>query len=145
MWIVQLALRRPYTFIVAALLIVLATPFVLRSTPVDVFPEVDIPVVSIVMSYNGLSAREMSERIILPIERGLTNAVSDIEHVESQTLAGLGVIKVFFQPHVDGADAMAQLVSATQSSLRSLPPGTTPPTILKYSASNLPILQLGLS
>ena len=145
MWIVQLALRRPYTFIVAALLIVLVTPFVLRSTPVDVFPEVDIPVVSIVMSYNGLSAREMSERIILPIERGLTNAVSDIEHVESQTLAGLGVIKVFFQPHVDGADAMAQLVSATQSSLRSLPPGTTPPTILKYSASNLPILQLGLS
>jgi multidrug efflux pump subunit AcrB len=145
MWIVQLALRRPYTFIVAALLILLSTPFVLRSTPVDVFPDVDIPVVSIVMSYNGLSAREMSDRIILPIERGLTNAVSDIEHVESQTLSGLGVIKVFFQPNVDSADAMAQLVSATQSSLRSLPPGTTPPTILKYSASNLPILQLGLS
>lgn len=145
MWIVRLALRRPYTFIVAALLIVLGTPFVLRSTPVDVFPEVNIPVVSIVMSYSGLSAREMSDRIVLPMERGLTNAVSDIAHVESQTLAGLGVIKVFFQPQVDPADAMAQLVSSTQSSMRQLPPGATPPVILKYSASNLPILQLGIS
>lgn len=145
MWIVRLALRRPLTFIVAALLILLAAPFVLRKTPVDVFPSVDIPVVSVVMSYNGLSAREMSDRIMLPLERGLTNAVSDIDRIESQTLAGLGLVKVFFQPQVNVAEAIAQLVASTQSSLRQLPPGATPPIILKYSAANVPILQLGLS
>jgi CzcA family heavy metal efflux pump len=145
MWIVQLALRRPYTFIVAALLLVLATPWVLSRMAVDVFPEVDIPVVGILVSYNGLSAKEMSERITLPIERGFGVGVSDIEHVESQTVAGLGVIKVFFHPRVNMATAMAQLVAATQASLRSLPPGTTPPTILRYSATNLPVLQLGVT
>ena len=145
MWIVQLALRRPYTFIVAALLILLATPFVLRKTPVDVFPEVDIPVVAIMMSYNGLTAREMTDRIITPIERNFANSVSDMDHTESQTMAGLGIIKVFFQPQVDQATAIAQVVASTQASLRSLPPGATPPTIVKYSASNLPILQLGFS
>lgn len=145
MWIVRLALRRPYTFIVAALLILLATPLVLKKTPVDVFPEVDIPVAAILLSYNGLPAKEMADRIVTPVERNLANSVSDMEHVESQTTAGLGVIKVFFQPHVDSATAISQLVSSTQSALRSLPPGTTPPTIVKYSASNLPILQLGIS
>jgi len=145
MWIVQVALRRPYTFIVAALLILLATPFVLRKTPVDVFPEVDIPVVAILMSYNGLTAREMTDRIITPIERNLANSVSDMEHTESQTMSGLGVIKVFFQPQVDQAAAIAQVVASTQASLRSLPAGATPPTIVKYSATNLPILQLGFS
>jgi multidrug efflux pump subunit AcrB len=145
MWIVRLALRRPYTFIVAALLILLSTPFVLRKTPVDVFPEVDIPVAAILLSYNGLPAKEMTDRIVTPVERNLANAVSDMEHVESQTTAGLGVIKVFFQPQVDSATAISQLVASTQAALRSLPPGTTPPTIVKYSASNLPILQLGIS
>jgi multidrug efflux pump subunit AcrB len=145
MWIVQVALRRPYTFIVAALLILLATPFVLRKTPVDVFPEVDIPVVAILMGYNGLTAKEMTDRIITPIERNLANSVSDMEHTESQTLAGLGIIKVFFQPQVDQATAIAQVVASTQASLRSLPAGATPPTIVKYSATNLPILQLGFS
>ena len=145
MWIVRLALSRPYTFIVAALLIVLATPFALQRTPVDIFPEVDIPVVAILLSYNGLPAKEMADRIVTPVERNLANSVSDMEHVESQTTAGLGVIKVFFQPNVDSATAISQLVSSTQSALRSLPPGTTPPTIVKYSASNLPILQLGIS
>jgi multidrug efflux pump subunit AcrB len=145
MWIVQVALRRPYTFIVAALLILLATPFVLRKTPVDVFPEVDIPVVAILMGYNGLTAKEMTDRIITPMERNLANSVSDMEHTESQTLAGLGIIKVFFQPQVDQATAIAQVVASTQASLRSLPPGATPPTIVKYSATNLPILQLGFS
>ncbi|WP_290867131.1 efflux RND transporter permease subunit [Aquabacterium sp.] len=145
MWIVQVALRRPYTFIVAALLILLATPFVLRKTPVDVFPEVDIPVVAILMSYNGLTAKEMTDRIITPIERNLANSVSDMEHTESQTMSGLGVIKVFFQPQVDQAAAIAQVVASTQASLRSLPAGATPPTIVKYSATNLPILQLGFS
>ena len=145
MWIVQIALRRPYTFIVAALLILLATPFVLRSTPVDVFPAIDIPVVAILQSYGGLSAQEMKDRVTTPVERNLANAVSDMEHVESQTTPGLAVIKVFFQPNVDISAGIAQLVAATQSSMRSLPPGATPPTIIKYSASSLPILQLGLS
>jgi len=145
MWIVQIALRRPYTFIVAALLILLATPLALRKMPVDVFPEIDVPVVAILMSYNGLTAKEMSDRIITPMERNLANSVSDMEHVESQTIGGLGIIKVFFQPQVDIATAISQLVSGTQSALRSLPPGTQPPTIVRYSASNLPILQLGLS
>ncbi|MCH8178245.1 MAG: efflux RND transporter permease subunit [Proteobacteria bacterium] len=145
MWIVQVALRRPYTFVVAALLILLATPFVLRKTPVDVFPEIDIPVVAILMSYNGLPAKEMNDRIITPIERNLANSVSDMEHTESQTLAGMGIIKVFFQPQVDQATAIAQVVASTQASLRSLPAGATPPTIIKYSATDLPVLQLGFS
>jgi len=145
MWIVQVALRRPYTFIVAALLILLATPFVLRQTPVDVFPEIDIPVVAILVSYNGLTAKEMTDRIITPIERNLANSVSDMEHTESQTLAGMGVIKVFFQPQVNQATAISQVVASTQASLRSLPAGATPPTIIKYSATDLPILQLGFS
>ena len=115
MWIVQVALRRPYTFIVAALLILLATPFVLRKTPVDVFPEIDIPVVAILMSYNGLSAKEMTDRIITPIERNLANSVSDMEHTESQTLGGMGIIKVFFQPQVNQATAIAQVVASTQA------------------------------
>lgn len=145
MWIVQVALRRPYTFIVAALLILLATPFVLRKTPVDVFPEINIPVVAILMSYNGLSAEEMTNRITTPIERNLANSVSDMAHTESQTLGGVGIIKVFFQPQVDQAAAIAQVVASTQASLRSLPAGAQPPTIIKYSATDLPILQLGFS
>ncbi|WP_085316604.1 efflux RND transporter permease subunit [Derxia lacustris] len=145
MWIVRLALRRPYTFIVAALLIVLATPFALQRTPVDVFPEVDIPAAAILLGYNGLPAKEMADRIVIPVERNLANSVSDMEHVESQTMAGLGVIKVFFQPNVDSATAISQLVASTQAALRSLPPGATPPTIVKYSASNLPIMQIGVS
>lgn len=145
MWIVQVALRRPYTFLVGALLILLAAPLLLRKAPVDVFPKIDVPVVAILMSYNGLNAKEMTDRIITPIERNLANAVSDMEHTESQTTAGMGVIKVFFQPQVDQATAIAQVVSSTQAALRSLPPGATPPTIVKYSATDLPILQLGIS
>lgn len=145
MWIVQVALRRPYTFIVAALLILLAMPFVLRKMPVDVFPEINIPVVAILVSYNGLSAEEMTNRIVTPIERNLANSVSDMAHTESQTLGGVGIIKVFFQPQVDQASAIAQVVASTQASLRSLPAGAQPPTIIKYSATDLPILQLGFS
>jgi CzcA family heavy metal efflux pump len=145
MWIVRLALRRPYTFIVAALLLVLSTPWLLNRMAVDVFPSVDIPAAGILLSYGGLSAQEMGSRITFPVERNLTSTVSDIEHVESQTVAGMGIIKVFFQPHVNMATATAQLVASTQAALRSLPPGTTPPTILRYSATNLPILQLGIS
>jgi CzcA family heavy metal efflux pump len=130
---------------VAALLILLATPFVLRQTPVDVFPEINIPVVAILVSYNGLTAEEMTNRITTPIERNLANSVSDMAHTESQTLGGIAIIKVFFQPQVDQASAIAQVVASTQASLRSLPTGTQPPTIIKYSATDLPILQLGFS
>lgn len=145
MWIVQLALRRPYTFIVAALLLVLSTPWVLSRMAVDVFPEVQIPAVGILLSYNGLSAEEMDARITRRVESNLTSSVSDMERVESQSVAGMGIIKVFFQPHVDMATATAQLVASTQAALRSLPPGAPPPTILSYSATNLPVLQLGIS
>ena len=145
MWIVQIALRRPYTFVVMALLIVLATPFALLRTPIDIFPDIDIPVISIMWSFNGLSAKEMADRIVTPAERFLTTTTSDIEHVESQTVAGMGIIKVFFHETANIQTALAQIVSNVPSTLRSLPPGTTPPLVLKYSASNVPILQIGLS
>lgn len=145
MWIVQIALRRPYTFIVAALLILLATPFVLRKTPVDIFPDIDIPAISVIWSYNGLTAKEMADRIVNPVERNLTVQVSDIEHIESQSLSGMGVIKIFLQPTANVQTTYAQVVAASQAAVRSLPLGTTPPLIIKYSASSLPILQIGLS
>ncbi|MBV8656257.1 MAG: efflux RND transporter permease subunit [Burkholderiales bacterium] len=145
MWIVEIALKRPYTFIVLALLIILATPFVLFATPTDIFPEINIPVLSIIWNYNGLSPKEMSDRIVSVNERGLTTTVNDIEHIESQSLTGVGVVKVFFQPGANIPTALAQVVSMTQAQLRQMPPGQTPPLVIKYSASSIPILQLGLS
>jgi multidrug efflux pump subunit AcrB len=145
MWIVLIALRRPYTFIVLALLILLATPFVLLSTPTDIFPDIDIPVLSIIWNYTGLSPKDMSDRIVSVNERGLTTTVNDIEHIESQSLNGVGVVKVFFQPKANINTALAQVVSITQAQLKGMPPGITPPLVIKYSASSIPILQLGLS
>src|SRR5690348_2390769 len=142
---VELALRRPYTFIVMALLIVLATPFVLRNMATDIFPEINIPVISIIWSYNGLNAQEMGQRIAGQSERGLTTTVSDIEHIESQSLAGVTVIKVFFQPTANIQTAIAQTVAAMQTQVRQLPPGITPPLVIKYSASSIPVIQLALS
>jgi len=142
---VQLALRRPYTFIVMAMLIVLATPFALLKMPTDIFPEIDIPVISIVWNYNGLSAQEMGQRIASQNERSLTTTVSDIEHIESQSLAGITIIKVFFQPNANIQTALAQVVAIEQAQLRQLPPGITPPLVIKYSASSIPVIQLGLS
>jgi len=144
MWIVRLALSRPYTFVVLALCLLLAGPLVLMRTPTDIFPAIDIPVVSIVWNYNGLSAEDMSRRIVTGYERSLTNSVDDIEHIESQSLAGVAVIKVFFHPGADINRAIAQTSSGAQSMLRSMPPGTTPPLILSYSASTVPILRLAL-
>jgi multidrug efflux pump subunit AcrB len=143
--VVHLALRRPYTFIVMALLIIIATPFALMKMAVDIFPEIDIPVVSIIWNYNGLSAEEMGRRIAPTTERGLTTTVSDIAHVESTSLAGITVIKVFFQPSVDIQTALAQVVAAVQTQVRFLPPGITPPLVIKYSASSIPVIQLALS
>ncbi len=142
---VQLALKRPYTFIVMAMLIVLATPFALLKMPTDIFPEIDIPVISIVWNYGGLSAQEMGQRIASQNERSLTTTVSDIEHIESQSLAGIAIIKVFFQPNANIQTALAQVVAIEQAQLRQLPPGITPPLIIKYSASSIPVIQLGLS
>ena len=145
MSLVQIALRRPYTFIVMAMLIVLATPFALLNMATDIFPEINIPVVSIIWNYNGLPAQEMGQRIAGQSERGLTTTVSDIEHIESQSLASITVIKVFFQPNANIQTAIAQVVAAMQTQVRQLPPGITPPLVIKYSASSIPVLQLGLS
>ena len=144
-WIVQVALRRPYTFLVMALLILLATPLVLLKMPTDIFPEIDIPVISIVWTYTGLSAQEVGNRITSVNERSLTTQVNDIEHIESESLAGFSIIKIFFQKNVNIATAIAQVVSAEESLLRQLPPGILPPQVLKYSASSIPIIQLGVS
>ena len=145
MSMVHLALKRPYTFIVMAMLIVLATPFALLNMATDIFPEINIPVVSIIWNYNGLSAQEMGQRIAGQSERGLTTTVSDIEHIESQSLLGVTVIKVFFQPTANIQTAIAQVVAAMQTQVRQLPPGITPPLVIKYSASAIPVVQLALS
>jgi multidrug efflux pump subunit AcrB len=145
MWIVEVALRRPYTFLVMALLILLATPLVLLKMSTDIFPEINIPVISIVWTYTGLSAQEIGLRIAAVNERSLTTTVNDIEHIESQSLTGISVIKIFFQPNANIPTAIAQVVAIEQSQLRQLPPGILPPLVIKYSASSIPIIQLGLS
>ncbi|HEV7576339.1 MAG TPA: efflux RND transporter permease subunit [Caldimonas sp.] len=145
MSIVQLALKRPYTFIVMAMLIVLATPFALLNMATDIFPEINIPVISIVWNYTGLPATEMGNRISAQNERSLTTTVSDIEHIESTSLAGIAIIKVFFQPTANIQTAIAQVVAIEQAQLRQLPPGITPPLVIKYSASSIPVVQLGMS
>jgi multidrug efflux pump subunit AcrB len=145
MWIVRLALNRPYTFVVVALMILLVSPVVILRTPTDIFPNINIPVVSIVWSYSGMSAAQMALRIVTPSERGLTTTVNDIEHIESQSLNGMGVIKVFFHPNVKIDMAIAQITAICQAAVRSLPPGITPPLIITYNASSVPILQLSLS
>jgi CzcA family heavy metal efflux pump len=145
MWIVQVALRRPYTFLVMALLILLATPLVLLKMPTDIFPEINIPVISIVWNYSGLSAQEVGQRITAVNERSLTTTVNDIEHIESQSLNGVSVIKIFFQPGANIPTAIAQVVAIEQSQLRQMPPGILPPLVIKYSASSIPVIQLGLS
>jgi CzcA family heavy metal efflux pump len=145
MWIVRLALNRPYTFVVVALMILLVSPIVILRTPTDIFPDISIPVVSIVWGYTGMSAQEMSLRIVTPSERGLTTTVNDIEHMESQSLNGMGIIKVFFHPNVKIDMAIAQITAICQAAVRTLPPGITPPLIITYNASSVPILQLSLS
>jgi multidrug efflux pump subunit AcrB len=145
MWIVRLALRRPYTFVVFALLILILGVFSILTMPTDIFPSIDIPVVTVVWNYTGLSAPEMADRIVTNSERGMTTTVNDIDHIESQSLNGLAVIKIFFHPHVNIGSAVAQVNAISQVQLRSLPPGTTPPFIIQYNASSVPVLQLGLS
>jgi multidrug efflux pump subunit AcrB len=145
MWIVRLALRRPYTFVVMSLLLFFLGPVVILRTPVDIFPNINIPVVSVVWNYAGLSPEQLSDRIVVPFERNMTTTVNDIEHTESQTLNGVSVIKVYFRPSVNISQAVAQVTAVAQTALRQDPQGTTPPLVIQYSASSVPVLQLGLS
>ena len=145
MWIVALALRRPYTFVVMALVIIILFIVSVLRTPVDIFPDIDIPVVSVVWFYTGMSPLDMADRIVANSERGITTTVNDIEHMESQSVYGLGIIKVFFRPGTKIQGAIAQITAISQTAVRNLPPGTTPPLIISYSASTTPIIQLGLS
>lgn len=145
MWIVALALRRPYTFVVMAMLIIILTIVAIPRTPVDIFPDINIPVVSVVWNYNGFSPSDMADRIVTNSERGFTVTVNDIEHQESQSLNGIAVIKIFFRPSVNIAMAVTQVTAISQTVLRGLPAGTTPPLVITYTASSTPIVQLGLS
>ena len=144
MFLVRIALKRPYTFIVMAMLIVITGVFSILNMPTDIFPDIDIPVISVIWNYTGLSPEEMEKRIITNYERTLTTTVNDIEHVESQSLTGIAVVKVYFQPGVRIEAATAQITAASQAVLRQMPPGTTPPFIIRYSASNVPIMQAAL-
>src|SRR5882724_6315127 len=144
MWIVRLALRRPYTFIVMAMLIGIGGVLTIARTPTDIFPEINIPVISVIWQFSGLSPNEVEGRMVTISERAMTTTVNSIEHIESQSLAGVGLIRVFFQPDANIGAAGAEVTAINQTLLRSMPPGTTPPLIIRYSASNVPILQLAL-
>jgi len=145
MWIVRLALARPYTFVVLALVIMLLTPVVLLRTPTDIFPEINIPVISLVWNYIGLEPQEMEQRITSNSERAVTTLVNDVEHIESQSLNGIAVVKIYFQPTANVQVALAQTTAIVQTILKSLPPGTTPPLVAIFSASTVPVIQIGLT
>ncbi len=145
MWIVRVALNRPYTFVVMALLLLLISPLVIQRTATDIFPDVDIPIIAVLWNYTGLSAEEMADRITSQFERSLTTTVNDMEHIESTTVEGRAIVKIFFHPGVKIPMAVAQVSALSQSAVRQMPPGTFPPFILVYNASSVPILQLGLS
>ncbi len=145
MWIVRLALRRPYTFVVAAMLIAILGVLMIVRSPTDIFPNVDIPVISVAFNYTGMSADDVEKRMVGQFERILTTTVNDIEHIESQSLNGIGVIKIYFQKNANIENANAQVTAVAQTATRFMPPGSQPPLILEYNASNVPILQLSLS
>src|SRR6202140_570323 len=145
MWIVRLALQRPYTFVVLAILILIMGALAIVRTPTDIFPNINIPVVSIIWTYNGLVPEDLADRVVSITERALTTIVDNIEHVESQSLYGIAVVKVFLQPDASMDRAIAQITASSQTQLRQLPAGTTPPLIIAYSASSVPVMQLALS
>src|SRR4051812_36052173 len=145
MWIVRLALRRPYTFVVGALVLLLLTPFILLRTPTDIFPTINIPVISVIWQYAGLDAQEIEQRIVYAHERALSATVNDIEHIESNSHNGIGVIKVFLQPGANVDGGVAQITAIAQTILRLLPPGQQPPLVIRYNASTVPILQYSVS
>ena len=143
--LVRIALRRPYTFVVLAIFILIIGPLSAMKTPTDIFPDIRIPVISVVWQYTGLPPDQMVGRITSPFERTLTTTVNDVQHIEAESVAGFGIIKIFFQPGVNISTANAQVTAVAQTQLRQLPPGTTPPLILNYNASTVPIIQLALS
>ncbi|MGH9738599.1 MAG: efflux RND transporter permease subunit, partial [Candidatus Acidiferrales bacterium] len=145
MWIVRLALRRPYTFVVAAILLLIVGTITILRTPVDIFPNIDIPIISVLFNYTGLSPEEMSNRIVYVYERALTTTVNDISHIDSQSLTGRAVVKVHFQPGVNIGSAVAQITAISTTIVHSMPPGTQPPFVIQYNASTVPVIQLGLS
>src|ERR1700730_15779755 len=145
MWIVRLALNRPHTFVVASIVILILGVMAILRTPIDICPSIDIPVVAISWQYTGLSSQEMFDRIVYGFERGLTSTVNDIEHIESQSLVGIGLVKVYFQPNANVSAAIAEITAVAQAALRNMPPGTTPAFIFTYNASTVPILQVALS
>src|SRR5262245_21820833 len=144
MWLVRVALKRPYTFIVMSMLIVIMGVFTIGRMPTDIFPDIDIPVISVVFNYGGLPPEEMEKRIVSNFERFLTTTVNDIDHVESLSLTGVAVIEIYFQPGARIEAATAQVTAVAQTAVRQMPPGATPPLIIRYSASNVPILQAAL-
>src|SRR5881397_364246 len=145
MWIVRVALARPYTFVVLALLILIASPVAVLRTPTDIFPNIDIPVIAVAWQFTGLNPEEMEGRITTQYERVLTTTVDNIEHIESTTVNGQAMVKIFLQPNARLDTANAQVTAVSQTILRQLPAGTQPPLIINYSASTVPILQLALS
>ncbi len=145
MWIVRLALRRPYTFVVAAMLVLILGVYTIFNTPTDIFPDINIPVISVIFNYSGMSADDMEKHIITGFERILTTTVNDIEHTESQSLYGIATVKIYFQPNAKIETALAQVSAICQTAIRSMPPGTQPPLVIQYSASDVPILQLSFA
>src|SRR6266404_7458969 len=145
MWIVRLALRRPYTFIVMAVLIAILGGLSMLTTPTDVFPYIDIPVAGVIWSYSGMSPDDMSKRVLLLSERAMTTTVNSIEHIEATAYNGVGLIRIYLQPGANIDLAMSQIVAVNQTILRTMPPGIFPPLVVQYDASSVPILQLGLN
>ena len=142
---VRIALCRPYTFVVLALLLLIIGPLAALRTPTDIFPGIRIPVISVVWKYTGMPPDQMAGRIMTPFQRALTTTVNDIEHIEANSYNGLGIVKIFFQPNVDIRTANAQVTAISQTLIKQMPPGATPPLIINYSASTVPIVQLALS
>ena len=145
MWIVKIALSRPYTFVVLAILILIGAPVVILNTPTDIFPSINIPVISVAWQYTGLNPEELEGRLTTPYEKVLTTLVDNIQHIESTTINGQVIVKIYLQQGASLDTANAQVSSSAQFELRQLPPGTLPPQIINFSASSVPILQLGLS
>src|SRR5881296_3314023 len=144
MWIVRLALKRPYTFTVMAILIVLMGIVTITRMATDIFPKIDIPVVSVIWSFPGVAPEEMEKRFVTVCERAMTTTVNDIEHIESQSLNGVSVIKVYLQPNAKVEAGVAQITAINQTLLRAMPPGMQPPLIIQFNASNVPVLQAGI-
>ncbi len=141
MWIVNLAPRRPYTFIVLAIFILIAGVLSILSTPKDIFPSINIPVISVIWNFTGMAPEEVEQHITSPYERVLTTTVDNIEHIESESLYGIGIVKIFLQPNASVPAGIAQVTSVSQAVLKQLPPSITPPLVLSYSATNVPVNQ----